>query len=60
MTDMKAMLEEYRQAYSKLEKRHEELIAQRLQYDKRVLLLEEEMDEMAEAMRLMRSYAEGT
>ncbi len=53
---MEALLAIYRQSYEKLRARHNKLIADRLFYDKRVALLEEEMDELQEVMRMMRPY----
>ena len=52
------LIEEYRDSYEKLRCRHEKLTAERILYDKRVALLEEEMDELQEVMRMMRPYAE--
>lgn len=49
----------YEQSLSQLEQRHAELTGQLLQYDKRVALLEEEMDELQEVMCMMRPYLEG-
>lgn len=46
----------YEQSLQRLQKRHRELTEERAAYDKRVLLLEEEMDELYEAMSMMRSY----
>lgn len=56
---MKELLEIYKESYRRLEKRHRELVAKRTVYDKRVALLEEEMDELQEAMCMMRAYLEG-
>lgn len=46
----------YQESLRRLEKRHSELVAGRVLYDKRVALLEEEMDELCEAMAMMRPY----
>ncbi len=46
----------YEQSYEKLKNRYEQLVAQQLAYSKRAALLEEEMDELQEAMRMMRPY----
>ena len=51
-------MEVYKESLRRLEKRHAELSRQRILYDKRVLLLEEEMDELCEAMCMMRSHLE--
>lgn len=56
---MKELLEIYKDSLQRLAKRHEELVAERTVYDKRVALLEEEMDELQEAMCMMRAYLEG-
>jgi hypothetical protein len=56
---MKELMEVYIQSLKQLEKRHEELTGQRVLYDKRVLLLEEEIDQLWEAMSMMRPYLEG-
>ena len=41
-----------------LQQRHQELTGRIHTYDKRVALLEEEMDELCEAMAMMRPYLE--
>lgn len=46
----------YKESFEKLRQRHEELTRERLTYDKRVALLEEEMDELQEVMCMMRPY----
>lgn len=56
MTDMKKLLQVYEEALRKLRERHDELTRQRVLYDKRVLLLEEEMDEIVEVMCMLRRY----
>ncbi len=48
----------YKESLRRLEQRHRELVEGRVLYDKRVALLEEEMDELCEAMRMMRPYLE--
>ncbi len=53
---MKNLLQVYEQSLEQLRRRHEELVAKQAQYDKRVALLEEEMDELMEAMCMMRAY----
>lgn len=58
-TDMKELMQIYEQSLRRLEQRHAELTSQRVMYDKRVLLLEEEIDELWEAMSMMRPYLEG-
>ncbi len=55
---MRELLEIYKQSLEQLRQRHEQLTAKRHQYDKRVALLEEEMDEIEEAMCMMRAYLE--
>ncbi len=49
----------YEEILRRLQQRHEELTRERVLYDKRVLLLEEEIDELWEAMSMMRPYLEG-
>jgi hypothetical protein len=56
---MKELMQIYEQSLRRLEQRHAELTSQRVLYDKRVLLLEEEIDELWEAMSMMRPYLEG-
>ncbi len=56
---MKELMEVYEQSLRQLEQRHAELTGQRVLYDKRVLLLEEEIDQLWEAMSMMRPYLEG-
>ena len=46
----------YKESFEKLRVRHAELTQEILTYDKRVALLEEEMDELQEVMRMMRPY----
>ena len=56
---MKELLEVYRQSIRLLEQRHERLTKEKHIYDKRVALLEEEIDELYEAMHMLRPYLEG-
>lgn len=56
---MKELMEVYKEALRKLRERHEQLLQEIHVYDKRVTLLEEEMDELCEAMSMMRRYLEG-
>lgn len=56
MTDMKELMQVYKDSFEKLRRRHEELTRERIFYDKRVALLEEEMDELQEVMCMMRPY----
>ena len=53
------MIEEYLQALSGLEKRHEQLTKQIRVYDKRIVLLEEEIDEIWEVIAALKKYEEG-
>ncbi len=57
---MAELVEVYRNTLRQLEKRHEELTRVRSTYDKRVALLEEEMDEIHEVICMMRPYLEET
>ncbi len=57
---MAELMEVYRQSLLGLQKRHEELTNQRHFFDKRVALLEEEMDEIWEAMHMMEPYLHST
>ncbi len=56
MTDMQALMKVYKESYEQLRVRHEKLTQERLFYDKRVALLEEEMDELQEVMCMLRPY----
>lgn len=56
MTDMQELMQVYKESFEKLRVRHAELTQEILTYDKRVALLEEEMDELQEVMRMMRPY----
>lgn len=55
---MKQLYEEYKRSLALLQQRHEKLTGEIRVYDKRVALLEEEMDELCEAMTMMRPYLE--
>ena len=55
---MKELMEVYKESLRKLQQRHEKLVQEIHVYDKRVALLEEEMDELCEAMSMMRHYME--
>ena len=56
---MKELIKVYEESLAKLRQRHEKLLQEIHVYDKRVALLEEEMDELCEAMSMMRRYLEG-
>ncbi len=60
MSDMKALMTVYKESYERLRIRHEQLTQERLFYDKRVALLEEEMDELQEVMCMIRPYLQQT
>ena len=49
-------MEVYKESLRKLQERHERLTHEIHVYDKRVALLEEEMDELCEAMAMMRRH----
>ncbi len=53
---MAELIEVYRQSLAGLQKRYDELTEQRLSFDKRTALLEEEMDELWEAIHMMEPY----
>jgi chromosome segregation ATPase len=55
---MRELYEEYKRSLALLRKRHEQLSSEIKLYDKRVALLEEEMDELCEVMSMMRPYLE--
>ncbi len=55
---MKELYQEYKRSLELLRIRHEKLSGEMKVYDKRVALLEEEMDELCEAMAMMRPYLE--
>ena len=58
-TDMKELMKVYEESLEKLRQRHARLLSEIHVYDKRVALLEEEMDELCEAMSMMRRHVEG-
>lgn len=51
-------MEVYMESLRQLQKRHERLTQEIHVYDKRVALLEEEMDELCETMAMMRRHME--
>ena len=53
---MQELMQVYKDSFEKLRVRHEQLTQEILTYDKRVALLEEEMDELQEVMCMMRPY----
>jgi NADPH-dependent 7-cyano-7-deazaguanine reductase QueF len=53
---MRELMRIYKESYEKLRIRHEQLTQEILTDDKRVALIEEEMDELQEVMRMMRPY----
>jgi prefoldin subunit 5 len=53
------MMEEYMKTLQALVKRHGELVEQITVYDKRVALLEEEIDEVWEVIATLRKHKEG-
>ncbi len=53
---MRELYEQYQRSLSQLVRRHETLTKEMRVYDKRVALLEEEMDELCEVMSMMRPY----
>jgi chromosome segregation ATPase len=55
---MKELMEVYKESLRKLQERHARLTREIHVYDKRVALLEEEMDELCEAMSMMRRHME--
>ena len=55
---MRKLYEQYEKSLAQLRQRHEKLSGEIRVYDKRVALLEEEMDELCEAMTMMRPYLE--
>ena len=55
---MKELYKEYARSLELLRQRHEKLTKEIRVYDKRVALLEEEMDELCEVMTIMRRYWE--
>ena len=55
---MRELYKEYQRSLELLRQRHQRLSGEIKLYDKRVALLEEEMDELCEAMAMMRPYLE--
>ena len=53
---MKELMKVYEESLEKLRQRHQKLLSEIRVYDKRVVLLEEEMDELCEAMAIMRRH----
>lgn len=53
---MKELMEVYKESLEKLRERHRRLLSEIRVYDKRVTLLEEEMDELCETMAMMRRH----
>ncbi len=53
------MIQEYLKTLRGLEKRHAELKAKMTVYDKRIALLEEEMDEIWEVIAALKKHGEG-
>lgn len=53
---MRELLKVYEESLQRLQRRREEILAKQQAYDKRVALLEEEMDELQEAMCMMRTF----
>ena len=53
---MKELMEVYKESLRKLQQRHAQLLQEIHVYDRRVTLLEEEMDELCEAMSMMRRH----
>ena len=56
---MRELLKVYEESLRKLQERHTKLLGEIHVYDKRVAVLEEEMDELCEAMSMMRRHLEG-
>ena len=56
---MNELLEVYKESLRKLQERHTRLLSEIHVYDKRVALLEEEIDELYETMTMMRRHLEG-
>ena len=56
---MKELMKVYEESLEKLRQRHAKLLGEIRVYDKRVTVLEEEMDELCEAMAMMRRHMEG-
>jgi chromosome segregation ATPase len=55
---MRELYEEYKRSLELLRQRHEKLSGEIKVYDRRVTLLEEEMDELCEVMTMIRRYLE--
>ncbi len=55
----KQMIEEYYDALHKLQKRHAQLQEEIRVYDKRVVLLEEEIDEIYEVIAALKKHEKG-
>ena len=53
---MKELMKVYEESLEKLRQRHQKLLSEIRVYDKRVTVLEEEMDELCEAMSMMRRH----
>ena len=53
---MAELIEVYRQSLRALQQRYDKLTEQRLFFDKRTALLEEEIDELWEAIHMMEPY----
>ena len=53
---MKELMKVYEESLEKLRQRHQKLLSEIRVYDKRVTVLEEEMDELCEAMAMMRRH----
>ena len=53
---MKELMKVYEESLKKLQERHAKLLSEIHVYDKRVALLVEEMDELCEAMSMMRRH----
>ncbi len=53
------MIKEYYEALRKLQKRHDELQAEIRVYDKRIVLLEEEIDEIYEVIAALKKHEKG-
>ena len=54
----KELIEEYKKTLQALCKRHEELVEKITVYDKRIVLLEEEIDEVWEIIAALRKHEE--
>ena len=55
---MRELIKVYEESLRKLQERHQKLLSEIRVYDKRVTVLEEEMDELCEAMSMMRRHME--